>query len=87
MAGLAFFWPEAENLCMPALPEGYERKGRVCSFQLDFDAWELLQAISPTSKSYGRYISELIRRDAVRREEWRKLRETQEACLIEVARD
>ena len=72
---------------MPALPQGYERKGRVCTFQLDFDAWELLQAISPTTKSYGRYLSELVRRDAVRRAEWQQVRETQEAGLVEVARD
>jgi hypothetical protein len=66
------------------LPDGYQRKGRPCYFQLDPDAWELLQTISPTTKSYGRHLSELIRRDHARREDWRRLRELQEAALVDV---
>jgi hypothetical protein len=54
---------------MPSPGPDYVRKGRPCYFQLDFDAWELLQALSPTDKSYGRFLSELIRRDHARREE------------------
>ena len=69
---------------MPSLPEGYERKGRPCYFQLDFDAWHILQQIAPTSKAYGRYVSELIRRDAVRRAEWAQLRAVQQAALVDV---
>jgi hypothetical protein len=30
--------------------------------------------LAPTYKAYGRYISELIRRDYVRRQEWAKAR-------------
>jgi hypothetical protein len=69
---------------MAALPDGYQRKGRVTSLQLDFDAWQLLQEISPTRKGYGRYVSELIRRDAIRRQEWERLRAVEQAELVDV---
>ena len=48
----------------------YVRKGKVCSLQLDFDAMEMLRELSPTRKAYGRYLSELVRRDYLRRQEW-----------------
>jgi hypothetical protein len=69
---------------MPPLPADYVRKGRPCYFQLDHDAWQLLQEIAPTQKAYGRYVSELIRRDAVRRAEWAQLRAVQQAALAQV---
>jgi hypothetical protein len=72
---------------MPALPEGYVRKGRPCYFQLDHDAWELLQAIAPTQKSYGRYLSELVRRDAAMRAEWAQRKAVEQERLVEVGRD
>jgi hypothetical protein len=69
---------------MAALPEGYQRKGHVATLQLDFDAWELLQQIAPTNKAYGRYLSELIRQDAVRRAEWARVRAVEQAVLVDV---
>jgi hypothetical protein len=59
---------------MPPLPEGYIRKGRPCYFQIDFDAFELLQHLAPTQKSFGRYVSELIRRDYAMRQQWQQMR-------------
>jgi hypothetical protein len=55
---------------MRAMPPGYVRKGRPCYFQIDHDAWALLQHLAPTNKSYGRYLSELIRRDYALRQQW-----------------
>jgi hypothetical protein len=69
------------------LPEGYVRKGRPCYFQLDHDAWDLLQQIAPTNKAYGRYVSELIRRDAVMRQTWQQARAGQQERLVEVGAD
>lgn len=69
---------------MRAMPEGYERNGRPCCFQLDFDAFELLQELAPGPKTFGRFISELIRRDAIRRREWAEARAVQHAALVEV---
>jgi hypothetical protein len=71
---------------MPPLPADYVRKGRPCYFQLDHDAWELLQQIAPTAKSYGRYVSELIRRDAVMRQTWHQARAAL-PDLVEVGTD
>jgi hypothetical protein len=51
------------------LPEGYVRKGRPLNFQLDHDAVELLYEMVSSKKGHGKYISELIRRDAIRRQE------------------
>jgi hypothetical protein len=71
---------------MPPLPAGYVRKGRPLNFQLDPDAVEMLYAfIPPTTKGHGKYLSELIRRDAIRRQEWQQMRDVQQAALVEVA--
>ena len=70
---------------MPPLPADYVRKGRPCYFQLDYDAWELLQQIAPTQKSFGRYLSELIRRDAAMRQTWQQARAGAQEMLAEVA--
>jgi hypothetical protein len=56
------------------LPLGYVRKGCVRTLQFDHDAWAMLVEIAPTCKSYGRYLSELIRRDYIRRQEWQQAR-------------
>lgn len=64
-------------------PTGYERRGKPLTFQFDFDAVEMLYEISPTSKAVGRYLSELIRRDYIRRQEWEKARAALPA-LVEV---
>ena len=69
---------------MATVSEKYVRKGRMTSLQLDFDAYELLREIAPTDKSYGRYISELIRRDYIRRQEWAQVRALEQAVLVDV---
>jgi hypothetical protein len=70
---------------MPALPEDYERKGKPLTFQFDYDVVELLYLLAPTKKAIGRYLSELVRRDHVRRQDW--ARAGQEADLVEVGTD
>jgi hypothetical protein len=69
------------------LPAHKGRKGRVCSLQLDVDALAMLQELSPTRKAFGRYLSELVRRDYLWRQEWQRLRDLQQAALVEVAGD
>jgi hypothetical protein len=34
----------------------------------------MLRELAPTYKAYGRYVSELIRRDYIRRQEWQQVR-------------
>ena len=80
----AFFMACSEEMAVETVEDKYVRKGKVCSLQLDFDALEMLQELSPTRKSYGRYLSELVRRDYVRRQDWRLLRELQQAALVNV---
>ena len=69
---------------MRAMPEGYRRKGKPLLFQIDFDAAEMLYEMVPTNKSHGRFISELIRRDYIRRQEWQRLRALEQPVLVEV---
>ena len=57
-----------------SIPAGYERKGHVATLQIDHDAWAMLLEIAPTYKAYGRYVSELIRREYIRRQEWQRVR-------------
>jgi hypothetical protein len=68
-----FFFCSKKEFVM-GLPEGYQRKGCVKTLQYDVDAWAMLVEIAPTEKSYGRFISELIRRDYIRRQEWQRVR-------------
>ena len=56
------------------LPQGYVRKGRPLNFQIDHDAAEMLYQMVPTLKSHGRFLSELIRREHIRRQEWSRVR-------------
>jgi hypothetical protein len=70
---------------MRAMPEGYQRKGKPLMFQFDFDAVEMLYELAPTRKSIGRYLSELVRRDYIRRQEWQQRRDVQQAAVVEVA--
>ena len=56
------------------LPESYVRKGRPLNFQLDHDAAEMLYERVHTHKSHGRFLSELIRREYIRRQEWQAVR-------------
>jgi len=64
--------------------KAYQRKGKVVALQLDFDALDMLRELAPTQRAYGRYFSELVRRDYVRRQEWQQLRAVQQAALVEV---
>ncbi len=57
---------------LPAHKGRKGRKGRMCSLQMDCDALAMLQELSPTRKSYGRYLSELVRRDYLWRTAWRQ---------------
>jgi hypothetical protein len=63
------------------------RRGVPRQLTFDPDAWELLQQLAPTAKSYGRYVSELIRRDAIRRAEWAQRQAGQPPILVEVGAD
>jgi hypothetical protein len=65
---------ERERTSRPPYDPAYQRKGKVVHLQLDFDALAMLYELSPTRKSFGRYLSELVRRDYVRRQEWEKAR-------------
>lgn len=60
------------------------RRGIARQLTFDHDAWELLQQMSPTRKGYGRYVSELIRRDYLWRQEWQRLRAVEQEMLVEV---
>jgi hypothetical protein len=51
-----------------------ERRGIAKNLTLDFDAAELLYEMVPSRKGYGRYVSELIRNERLRKEERDKLR-------------
>jgi hypothetical protein len=66
------------------LPEGYQRKCHVATLSIDHDAWAMLLDVAPTYKAYGRYLSELIRRDYVMRQQWEQLRALQQNALVEV---
>jgi hypothetical protein len=55
-------------------------------FQIDFDAAEMLYEVLPTKKRHGQFLSELIRRDYIRRQEWAKARASLPE-LVEVGTD
>ena len=57
-----------------AYSRDYVRKGKPLMFQFDFDAVSMLYEIAPTKKAIGRYLSELVRRDYLRRQEWERAR-------------
>jgi len=44
------------------------RCGRPLNFSIDADAVDIMHALVPSTKAYGRFISELIRQEMVRRE-------------------
>jgi hypothetical protein len=50
----------------------YGRQGRIVNLQFDHDALAMLKELAPTRKSYGRYLSELVRRDYIRKTEWQQ---------------
>ena len=49
-------------------------KSTLVYFQMDNDALSMLKEVAPTTKSYGRYLSELVRRDYALRQQWAKAR-------------
>ncbi len=44
------------------------RHGKCVSLTLDYDALELLRNLAPSGKSHGRFLSELLRAEVIRRE-------------------
>ena len=74
---------------MPSVPvpDGYVRKCKPLQFSFDHDAVAMLYELVPTKKAVGRYLSELIRRDYLRRQEWSRLQDLQQAALAEVGDD
>ena len=73
-SGPALFFAPRRGDDPVRLPEGYVRKGRPLNFQIDHDAAAMLSEMVPTLKSHGRFLSELIRREYIRRQEWQRLR-------------
>ena len=51
-----------------------ERKGIAVNFTLETECVEILHALCPSGKSYGRLLSELIRQEERKRAEMRQLR-------------
>jgi hypothetical protein len=49
------------------------RRGKAVTLTLDHDAAALLRVIAPSNKGHGRFLSELIRNELVRREERQKV--------------
>ena len=43
----------------------------------------MLQELAPTKKSVGRYLSELVRRDYIRRQDWEQARAV--LCPVDLA--
>ena len=66
-----FFVSHTKELWM-AYSRDYVRKGKPLMFQFDPDAVAMLYEIAPTKKAVGRYLSELVRRDYIRRQEWQQ---------------
>jgi hypothetical protein len=66
------------------LPEGYVRKGKPIAYQFDFDALEMLYEMVPTNKAHGRFLSELVRREFIRRQEWQQARAGRTVAVVEV---
>jgi hypothetical protein len=48
------------------------RCGKAAVFTFDHDALEILPLLAPSKKAQGRFISELIRQEVIRREERQK---------------
>jgi hypothetical protein len=61
------------------------KRGVPCNFAFDVDAIELLREMVPSKKGYGRYLSELLRNEQIRREERQRIKaamlaEAERAC-------
>jgi hypothetical protein len=57
-----------------------ERKGVPTTFNLDYDAKELLRLLVPSTRAYGKFLSELIRKEV----DWRthRLRLAEELASV-----
>jgi hypothetical protein len=60
------------------------RKGRAINVTIEHECVDILHALCPSGKSYGRLLSELLRREEQRRHDARKLRERLVAVADEV---
>jgi hypothetical protein len=58
-----------------------QRRGVVCNLTLDADAAALLKEIAPHKKAHGRFVSELLRAEVLRREERQRIRQAVEQTL------
>jgi hypothetical protein len=66
-------------------PTAVVRRGIPKNLSLDHDAVLILKELSPSTKGYGRLVSELLRREDERRRERQRLREVVLAALQEPA--
>ena len=57
------------------------RCGRAINLTIDHDAEALLRELCPSRKAFGRFLSELVRREAALREERRKVKAAMLAAL------
>jgi hypothetical protein len=57
------------------------RKGHPCTYNMDRDALVLLRELVPSQRAYGKFLSELIRREACLREERARIRAALAAVL------
>jgi hypothetical protein len=64
-----FFGLKRRNAGMAEKRGPIQRRGIACNFTFDVDAIQLLHDMVPSHKGYGRYLSELIRNEQIRREE------------------
>jgi hypothetical protein len=58
------------------------RRGVPKNLSLDHDAVLILKELSPSTKGYGRLVSELLRAEMTRREERQRLRAAMEHTLV-----
>jgi hypothetical protein len=61
-----------------------QRKGRPCNLTLEFESVEILRTLCPNGKSFGKFLSDLIRAEEQRRIEARRLRERLYTVVDEV---
>ena len=57
------------------------RCGRAINLTIDHDAEELLRTLCPSRKAFGRFLSELVRREAALRAEREKVKAAMLAAL------
>jgi hypothetical protein len=75
-----FFWSAWKDARMEDTQQVPRRRGVAINITLDKDAAELLKEIAPHKKGHGRFVSELLRAERLRREE----RERMRAAVLQV---